>query len=66
MSIPKSVLPPDFDFLSCTENRGDAAGVYLQQVHLACRVRGEEGRACGLSSLHVPAAQAEVETLCVV
>lgn len=58
-----SVLSPEFDLLCCCDDRGDAAGVHLEQRHMGRGVRGEEGRAGGLCPLHVPARQAELEAL---
>lgn len=54
-------FPPQFDFLRGCDDGGDAAGVHLQQGHLGHGVRGEEGRASGLRSLHVPAGQTQLE-----
>lgn len=61
-----SRVPPEFDLLRCSHDRGDAAGVHLEQRHLGSRVRGQEGRAGGLGPLHVPAGQAELQALRVV
>lgn len=59
-SVSQKLLP-QFDFLCCCNDGGDAAGVHLQQGHLGHGVRGEEGRASSLCSLHVPAGETQLE-----
>lgn len=58
-------LLPEFELLCSSEDRGDAAGVHLQQGHLGCRVRGEESSTSSLCPTHVSTGQAQLQALCV-
>lgn len=54
---------PDFDLPCSTDDRGDAAGVQLQQSHLSCGKGGEKGTSRSLSPTHVPAGQTELQPI---
>ena len=59
--VCEAFLLPEPDLPCGADDRGDAAGVQLQQGHLGRGVRREEGSASSLSPTHVPAAQTQLQ-----